>query len=1099
VEYLFDDNKSGGLNDEERFVLVASAWLHDIGMAYVIDPDDDIETVRNDHHIRSSKYIRDHRHELSLTEIEAIIIGKICESHCLKDLSSLPETEPIGKHSIRSKLLAACLRIADILDVTPIRAPETVFPLVKGKDATSDEHWGKHLSIAGLSKEDGRLVLAARFQTRKGKAKLEELVASIEQELHLCHKILSKNNVFLNEQVEPRIEETDFDFYNSRFENGLNAKGVLELLTKGIYNRNDIAIREIIQNCFDAYKRRRKETGDDGGSHDIHISRYHCQDGKAYLSVKDSGIGMSANDISEYVAVIAKSINDSEEIRSIFQGTDALISQFGIGLLSCFAISKSVTIRSSREGYLPVEAYIKNATSRFRYSRLSQHDIGTEILLELNDAGKKIDVLKAIKYYIRKATYRLFYGEAEVLPEEDIDDCRIAYQPVDVNMTFSRKECGRDFETADYNGHIGLSDSDDEGIMVLQEGILVTESCKNLVDSPLSIFSGYILLRPKLIDLTASRTEIVQNRKFNKLKEEVTKHAKQLLIDSIRLDVKNKRIHGRKDNRLTERAELYFRLAYDHKYAAAITGLCDNLEFVVHAKDGHKRMPLSKVRPRDKTLYYLQSDKGYVNYFDEFDGVRLYREDDGVTLSKLLKEIYSKMGDPVVEANLYYGSNDRKYSAVELLKLYFGPRRIQIVDLAHIEINDSNHPLPHIAKHVPPRGVSRLLPKDMSCISIPGHSKLCLSYEGEFWLNYDHPSVQKIASKHQLISASPSYSLLLRIYFKLITFKFGAAREEVEALLAMSDVIEKDIDPVTKKQIAEVAKNIGVLGGPGELSKKLSLLQELKSARADLQKLNLEDYLHQNHYELSREFSRLKLIADLHALFEEVRGYDKECDYTNLSERELQYIKDRFLLTKEIISITKSIDGRAMSPYLKLSFSELQELKKRTLLAKDIMSIKRSFDGRAPTERYKNMSREELTVVYRKYKMLYEIANIKSYLETDELTETLIEEDETALLELVERASSVADELNDKIGLIQNSKVCEAISKGLIDAYIARRKAEFLLENKEFFIAYEDESLEGIDDIHAYLDEIQRTHDFLSLRITEIEEEAQKDEGDEEG
>jgi hypothetical protein len=75
---LIPETKHSEFSEEEKFYLLSSAWLHDIGMI----PDlfgrkEDYQKVRSEHHLRSIKYVEKEREALGLSHSEAGIIGEL--------------------------------------------------------------------------------------------------------------------------------------------------------------------------------------------------------------------------------------------------------------------------------------------------------------------------------------------------------------------------------------------------------------------------------------------------------------------------------------------------------------------------------------------------------------------------------------------------------------------------------------------------------------------------------------------------------------------------------------------------------------------------------------------------------------------------------------------------------------------------------------------------------------------------------------------------------------------------------------------------------------------------------------------------------------
>ena len=159
-------NPEDQLNEIEIFYLLSSAYLHDVGMQCKYPEDEkEVESrsqlsdktytlqdlIRDEHHLRSGRYINENYKTLGLNRIEAGFVGLISEGHRKVNLSSTNyDRQPIGLEKVRLRLLAALLRLADELDVDFRRAPEELYKFMKDMPAFSRLQWLKHHYTSGV-------------------------------------------------------------------------------------------------------------------------------------------------------------------------------------------------------------------------------------------------------------------------------------------------------------------------------------------------------------------------------------------------------------------------------------------------------------------------------------------------------------------------------------------------------------------------------------------------------------------------------------------------------------------------------------------------------------------------------------------------------------------------------------------------------------------------------------------------------------------------------------------------------------------------------------------------------------------------------------
>lgn len=142
----------------ERFFLLSSAWIHDIGMIKGIFPkDSDIpdDQIRENHHIRSEKFIVERYNTVNIEETEAEVFGLLARFHRRRTLiSKCPEyVDLVGHDKIRVRLLAAYLRLADALHVDQSRVPANRYAITLAYNIpmNSKIHWLRSMFVVGIS------------------------------------------------------------------------------------------------------------------------------------------------------------------------------------------------------------------------------------------------------------------------------------------------------------------------------------------------------------------------------------------------------------------------------------------------------------------------------------------------------------------------------------------------------------------------------------------------------------------------------------------------------------------------------------------------------------------------------------------------------------------------------------------------------------------------------------------------------------------------------------------------------------------------------------------------------------------------------------
>ena len=136
----------------------------------------------------------------------------------------------------------------------------------------------------------------------------------------------------------------------------INSENMLPIIKKWLYSDHDIFIREQISNACDAVTKLKKLEGvgeyrpADGHTYEIHVE---VDPDEKTLTFKDNGIGMTADEVVEYITQIAFSGASAflEKYKDQADG-DQIIGHFGLGFYSAFMVADEVHIDtlSYREG-----------------------------------------------------------------------------------------------------------------------------------------------------------------------------------------------------------------------------------------------------------------------------------------------------------------------------------------------------------------------------------------------------------------------------------------------------------------------------------------------------------------------------------------------------------------------------------------------------------------------------------------------------------------------------------------------------------------------------------------------------------------------------
>ena len=188
-------------------------------------------------------------------------------------------------------------------------------------------------------------------------------------------------------------------------------KQLLDILVHSLYTNREIFLRELISNASDALDKVRFEltSGGDVADKDLPLEiRITADKDKNILTISDTGIGMTAQEIVTNIGTIAKSgsaefLNKlSEEAKQ--KDISNIIGKFGVGFYSVFMVAKEVVITS--KSYLKDEPPVQwrsDGSGTFKVSELDEPvKRGTKIEVYLKDDAKEFAEKYRLESIIKK-------------------------------------------------------------------------------------------------------------------------------------------------------------------------------------------------------------------------------------------------------------------------------------------------------------------------------------------------------------------------------------------------------------------------------------------------------------------------------------------------------------------------------------------------------------------------------------------------------------------------------------------------------------------------------------------------------------------------
>jgi len=186
-------------------------------------------------------------------------------------------------------------------------------------------------------------------------------------------------------------------------------KQLLSLMVHSLYSNKEIFLRELVSNGSDAADKLRFEALANPalyeGDPELKITLRIDKEART-LTVADSGIGMSRDEVIANIGTIAKS--GTREFLATLTGDqqkDArLIGQFGVGFYSSFIVADRVTLVTRRAGLPAAEGvrWASDGSGEYSIEAVERRGRGTEVTLRLREGEDELLEPWRVKAIVRK-------------------------------------------------------------------------------------------------------------------------------------------------------------------------------------------------------------------------------------------------------------------------------------------------------------------------------------------------------------------------------------------------------------------------------------------------------------------------------------------------------------------------------------------------------------------------------------------------------------------------------------------------------------------------------------------------------------------------
>lgn len=207
----------------------------------------------------------------------------------------------------------------------------------------------------------------------------------------------------------------------------VQTENIFPIIKKFLYSEHDIFIRELVSNAVDANQKLKTLSSIGEAKGELGELRIDIRIDKEQktLTISDTGIGMTAEEIDKYLNQVA--FSGAEEFLEKYKGQNEanIIGHFGLGFYSSFMVSDKVEVisKSFKEGSKAVR-WECDGSPEFSLEEVEKESRGTDIILHLNAESQEFldpyKVKEILEKFCRFLPIPIYFHDGEV-KEKDKD------------------------------------------------------------------------------------------------------------------------------------------------------------------------------------------------------------------------------------------------------------------------------------------------------------------------------------------------------------------------------------------------------------------------------------------------------------------------------------------------------------------------------------------------------------------------------------------------------------------------------------------------------------------------------------------------------
>lgn len=190
----------------------------------------------------------------------------------------------------------------------------------------------------------------------------------------------------------------------------INSENIFPIIKKWLYSDTDIFLRELVSNGCDAIAKYKKlvSMGEAEESNSPHKVTVRLDEKNSLIEIEDNGIGMTEDEVKEYITQIAFSgaTDFISKYQDQFENGNDIIGHFGLGFYSAFMVADKVEIDTlSYKKYAKAVKWVCDGGIEYEIGEGKKPTRGTIITLHVGEEGKEFLNSWKLKEILAKYCY----------------------------------------------------------------------------------------------------------------------------------------------------------------------------------------------------------------------------------------------------------------------------------------------------------------------------------------------------------------------------------------------------------------------------------------------------------------------------------------------------------------------------------------------------------------------------------------------------------------------------------------------------------------------------------------------------------------------